>query len=153
MPKCRRLLALTVALIASCGSAAVAADGSLSLSQYQIESQTGSILFNPDVIYDYQVWAAPEVTNYYVIATYKNGSVSEYRFSTESGAKQFRTWLYFHIAELKSATIESRVEAGDYVLIQTFDKRADAQDLADLLQSIGLYVQIRSVSLLKFNLP
>jgi hypothetical protein len=158
-----RLLALTAVLFASVGSLAVAeknpptsrtaASNLPNTDQYLIPAKPGSAIFNPDIFFDYEVWAAPQETHWYVVAEYKDGSVSEYRCVTEDSAKQFQLWLYFHIAELKKATVVSRVEAGDYVFFQSFDKRADAQNLAALLQSVGLYVEIRSVSTLQFNQP
>jgi DNA-binding beta-propeller fold protein YncE len=150
----RNLLALTAVLTAACGTLAAAESTTTSRSTaYVLPTKPASTFYNPDLFYDYQVWAAPEVTNYYVVAEYTNGGISEYKFTTENGAQQFQQWLYFHIAELKKATIDVRVEAGEYVLIQTFDKRADAQDFAALLQSVGLYVEIHSVSILQFYQP
>jgi len=99
-----------------------------------------------DLLYDWQVFAASWETNWYVVATYKNGQVSESKHSTQQAADQFAAWLLFHIAEISSVKVEDRVELGPFEFVATFDKRADAESLAETLESLGLVTDIRRYS-------
>lgn len=151
------LLAVTAVLCATCGAAAAEEKDPQSS-----RSSSHNIPHEPPAerpphpvdsipIITYEVWAAQELTRYFVIVETWKGGVSEYAYSSEARALQVQAWYLMNVAGLKDVTVESRVGAGRYDLIETFGDPVDALDLADLLESFGLYVEIRTVNALQFG--
>ena len=117
----------------------------------QSSTQFGSVLDAQDTMYDYQVWAAPKETHYYVFVTYSDGTTATFRHETLNGANQFKWFLQRSQSNVWRITIVPVTEPGDYILIATFDKRDDAVQLGESLTAIGIYVDIRPVLVVTFN--
>jgi hypothetical protein len=133
-----------------CLSAALGLSASPNIASAETDAQT-LLSTATDVLFDWEVLAAPYVDRWYVIVEWNNGSVSEYRHTTEESAENWMAWLYFHIVEVEHIEIEYRREPGEYVSFGRFDRHADAADLADLLESVGLAVQIKTISVLFYT--
>ncbi|MEX0938214.1 MAG: hypothetical protein WDZ59_10185 [Pirellulales bacterium] len=150
-----RTLCIGLAVTLAAAGAASAAEGTYSYSstRYATNTSSSSAIFNPDVVYDYEVWASYYELNWYVVATYENGHVSEYKHSSHVDANDFAAWLWFHIVEIEDVDVVSRWELSEPEFVQRFDKRADAVDLAELFEDFGLAAEIRRVSILRYSLP
>ncbi|MFQ5730690.1 MAG: hypothetical protein ACE5KM_01925 [Planctomycetaceae bacterium] len=97
-----------------------------------------------DLYYDYQVWVADDVTRYYVVATDQNGKVTEEKFHSRDAAYDWASWLFFH--DFTNVKVEKRVEMGDWMLIGTWDTRAEAKGWEAFALGVGFYAKIVPVS-------
>ena len=129
MPSSLKAFALTAALTLVAGT----------------QAHAQSISFNPDIIYDYDLYAAEWETNWYTIVLWDDGTVSEYGSYSQQGAQNFAIWLYLHIVEVRDIDIISRVEPGEWQFVGRFGTRAAAEDVEDDLQADGLATDIRLV--------
>lgn len=116
-------------------------------TQAPAQTVSGSV---SDYSFDYDLYAAEWETNWYTIVLWDNGTVSEYWSASPESANQFAIWLWLHYVEVKDIDIISRVEPGEWQYVDTFDKRADAEAAADILEADGLATDIRSVAV-SFN--
>ncbi len=138
-------LAATLAMTAAAGAQTRTTSSSTTLTSSKYNSAQNYML-QRDATYDFALYAAAYETHWYVVAVYKNGNVVETMYTSQSSAQSYANWLSFHIAELDTAYVEARYELGEFVYWNTYDKLADAQYYAALLESLGLETQIHWVS-------
>ncbi len=98
-----------------------------------------------DWMNDYELYVADWKTNWYTVVTWDNGSVSEYRSSSQSGAQQWATWLYLHIVEVEDIDIVSREELSEWEYIDTYGTYLQASAAAAEYESFGYETDIRSI--------
>lgn len=104
---------------------------------------TGATTLDVDLTYDFEVWAADYETNWYLTIHYADGGTSTHVFKTYQGALDVAAYYAFHVVQAVDFDIDPVYELGDFLFVETFDLRADAEDLRDLLEGIGLVVDIR----------
>jgi hypothetical protein len=138
------VLASALALVISAAASAQSRTPTLATAQSHMPtySTAPQYMQTQDALYNFNLYIASFQMNYYVVATYKNGNVVETKHSSQAAAQAYAEWLWFHIAELDNAHVESRYEAGAFVYFDTYDKLADAQHDADVFESIGLATDI-----------
>ena len=119
--------------------------------------QASTSQFNyADVLYDYAVYAGVPRYRWFIVWEFSDGSTyQEGQFSTEQGALDYIAWLYFGGYEPEGAI------GYDLVLLEvepimehiaTYDKKADALALANSLENIGLYTDIKRIGLYTFSI-
>lgn len=89
-------------------------------------STTDSNVNLKDLYYDFELWWVYEVPTYYVIAKFEDGHVETYEFPDHWKAEDFIEWLYFHIVDFESASIELGSKTVKEYL-DTYDTRAEAK--------------------------
>jgi len=119
-------------------------------------STTTSSINYTDLYYDYQVWAGEPRFRWFIIWEFGDGSTYEQgTFLTEQEALNFVAKSYFGGYEPEGAVgfelVEKEVEPV-FEYITTYDKKADAVALADALENVGLYTDVRRVSLFQYSL-
>lgn len=107
-----------------------------------------------DLLYDYAVYAGEPRYHWFIIWEYGDGSTSEEgQFLTEQNALNYVAWLYFggYVPEgVVDYTLVEKEVAPIMEYVATFDKKADAIALANNLQNIGLYTDIKKVGLFTY---
>lgn len=98
-----------------------------------------------DYYNDYEVHVAEWQTNWYVIVTWDDGTVTEYRTYSEQGAKGWAIWLLLHVVEVHDVDVVSRAELSNWVYIDTFGTYSLAVAEATAWQADGYETDIRAI--------
>lgn len=117
-------------------------------------SKTSSINY-ADLYYDYEVWAGEPRFRWFVIWEFGDGSTWEQgSFETEQDALNFAAKCYFGGYEPDGAVgfelVEKEVDpVMEYVI--TVDTKHFANEIADALADLGLYTEVRPVSIFQYT--
>jgi hypothetical protein len=117
-------------------------------------AKTSSINY-ADLYYDYEVWAGEPRFRWFVVWEFGDGSTYEQgTFLTEQEALNFVAKSYFGGYEPEGAVgfdlVEKEVEPV-FEYITTYDKKSDAVSLANALENVGLYADVRRVSIFQYQ--
>lgn len=136
---CVLFVSLAVSCVGTANAAVVSSSGSTSTSQ----------LNYADALYDYEVyWGEPRF-RWYIVWDMGNSSTIEYgSFLTEQEAFDFLAKCFFAGWEPEGYVgyeIVKREIEPLMTYLATYDKKADAIELANIVESLGFYVEIRKI--------
>ena len=112
-------------------------------------SQPPASTSTEDVYYDFEVYVAFEVTTYYVKYETKNGVAGHFGFNTLSQAEVFVDMLW-NLGQVKSVEIITSVGPGPWQFVTIYDKRGDAEQMADAIEDLGFYAKVERVFAMQF---
>jgi hypothetical protein len=140
-----RLLTLTLLAAAAAG-----------LAPRPAHAQSSTYALQSDLYYDFDVYAAdPDPrSGYFLVIVYADGSEEEFGPYTSRSSAEYSLFFMVEHNQIPGA-VDSRIESRElpptWVFMQRFDRHADAIAYADLLESVGLLTEVRSVWALKLQ--